>query len=146
MSISSTPFATRPRRHTIVAALWATTVVALIACGTGSLLVGTAGGSVSDASLSALSVTPGVLNPVFNPDTTSYAVAVSTATTSVTVTATATVPTSTISVNGTPLPNGGTSSSIPLNQGTTASILVTVLASDSTTFRTYSIAVLRASQ
>jgi hypothetical protein len=146
MSISNTPSATRPRRHTAVAALWAVTVAALVACGTGSLLVGTAGDSIPDATLSSLVVTPGVLSPQFNPDTTSYAVAVSTATATVTVTATATVPTSTISVNGEPILNGGTSSSIPLDQGTTASIVVRVLSSDSTTSRTYNIAVLRASQ
>ena len=149
MSISNTPSATRPKRHRIVAALLASSVVALVACGTGSLLVGTVGGDgsiVADASLSSLHVIPGVLTPAFNSDTTSYAVAVSSATASVTVSATATVPTSTITVNGTPLPNGGTSSSIPLNQGSTANILVTVTASDSTTFRTYNIAVLRASQ
>lgn len=146
MSNSSTPSEPRPRRRAAALALWVSAVVALAACETGSLIIGTAGPGIADASLSSLSVTPGVLNPAFNPDTTSYAVAVSTGTTSVTVTATAKVPTSTITVNGFPLANGGTSSSIPLDQGTTASILVRVLASDSVTFRTYNIAVLRASQ
>jgi len=150
MSIPSTPSATRPRRHTAIAAVWISAVVALVACNTGSLLVGTVGGDggvvIPDASLSSLVVIPGVLTPAFRPELTSYAVAIPAAIASVTVSATATVPTSTISVNGVPLVNGGTSSSIPVDLGATATILVRVLASDSVTFRTYNVAVLRASQ
>jgi hypothetical protein len=67
--------------------------------------------------LTALSVSAGPLNPVFNQNTTSYNVTVPYAFTSATVTATSEASNATITVNGHAVHSGQASSAFPLNVG-----------------------------
>lgn len=89
----------------------------------------------SNADLSALSVTPGNLNPAFSENTTSYTVSVATGVTEATITATKADPNAVISGS---LPNQG-QATIPLNgPGTTTPVSIIVTA-PSATSKTYTI-------
>jgi hypothetical protein len=147
MSNSSTPSAARPMRRGAVAALWVSVVAALVACDTGSLLNGTAGGNgavSADATLSSLTVSTGTLTPAFDSGTATYSLAVTVADAFLTVTATPRVPTSTVTINGAVLVGTNTSPSLAIPVGT-SNINIVVTASDTLTFRTYSIVVVRPS-
>jgi hypothetical protein len=89
----------------------------------------------SNADLSALSVTPGTLNPAFNENTTSYTVTVATGVAEVTVSATKADPNAVISGS---LSNQG-QATIPLTgPGTTTSVSIIVTAPSGTS-KTYTI-------
>jgi hypothetical protein len=144
MSNSNTHVATRLKRCAAMAALWVFTVATIVACdGTGSGLIGTGGQGTPNAALRSLTTSSGTLTPVFDSATTSYSALVSLATASITVSPVAVSTASIVTVNGTVVPSGGTSPSIPLAQGATTQVLVRVTASDSLTVRTYAILVVR---
>jgi hypothetical protein len=101
----------------------------------------------SNADLSSLSISSGVLSPAFVSSTTFYASGVSNATTSITVTPTKSEANSTIRirVNGgtyTTVASGSASSSLSLNVGTNL-IEVQVTAQDGITVKTYTVSVIR---
>jgi len=96
----------------------------------------------SDAGLSALSVSNGILSPAFATGTISYADTVSNTTASITVTPTVNNQNATVTVNGSTVASGSASGSIPLSIG--ANIITTVVtAQDGSTTNTYTITVLR---
>ncbi len=97
----------------------------------------------TNADLSDLVTSTGVMTPTFSSDTTSYSLAVPNATTSLTVTATAADTGSTIKVNGTTVPSGSASDPIALSVGDNT-INTVVTAEDGTTTKTYTITVTRA--
>ena len=92
-----------------------------------------------DATLSNLTITPGVMTPSFAPETLSYTALVPNATSAVTVTATPKNPDATVSING----QNTTSLDVPFT-GDTMDITVTVIAVDGVTQLTYTITVNRA--
>jgi lysophospholipase L1-like esterase len=100
-------------------------------------------GASSDATLSALTISNGTLNPSFSSGTTSYTDSVVSGTSSVTVTPTANESHATITVNGNPVTSGSASSTINLNPGTNT-ITVVVTAQDGNTTKTYTVVVTRA--
>lgn len=95
-------------------------------------------GTVSDADLSSLAVTPGSLS--FDPDVTSYNLAVDSSVSSLTLTAGPHDPRALVLVNGGILADGATRS-IDLNEGETV-ITILVVAQDAST-KTYTISVNR---
>ncbi|MEO3927763.1 carboxypeptidase regulatory-like domain-containing protein [Micromonosporaceae bacterium B7E4] len=97
----------------------------------------------ADASLSALAVGAGTLEPAFRPDQLRYHLAVSYETRSVTVTPTATNPRSSVTVAGRPVPSGSVSAAIPLTVGGTE-VLVEVGSEDGTANARYVVTVSRA--
>jgi hypothetical protein len=97
----------------------------------------------NDATLSALALSSGTLNPSFASGTTSYTASVSNATTSVTVTPTVNEPNATVKVNGIVVASGTASGGISLNVGTNT-ITTIVTAQDGTT-NTYTAIVTRLS-
>jgi pectin methylesterase-like acyl-CoA thioesterase len=100
-----------------------------------------------DATLSALAVSQGALNPAFTSGTTAYALSLPAGTATITVTPTANDPTATITVaqdSGTPVAVASGTASAPLPvpvAGNVSSVKVKVTAQDTTTTRTYTIAV-----
>lgn len=86
----------------------------------------------SSASLESLTVSEGVLNPAFNPNTTNYTVNVSNTTSNITITGKALDPNATVDGNGT----------FPLDIGANL-FEITVIAEDGTTSRTYYVEVKR---
>ena len=92
-----------------------------------------------DATLSSLTIDPGMLNPAFAPATLSYTTVVPNATTTITVTAIPNNPDATVSING----QNATTSDLPFT-GDTMDITVTVTAVDNITQLTYTITVTRA--
>ena len=92
-----------------------------------------------DATLSSLTIDPGMLNPAFAPATLSYTTVVPHATTTITVTAIPNNPDATVSING----QNATTSDLPFT-GDTMDITVTVTAVDNITQLTYTITVTRA--
>jgi hypothetical protein len=93
----------------------------------------------SDATLSALTISPGQLKPSFSPNTISYTASAPNGTSSVTVTPTRNESHATITVNGNLVTSGSASSAINLNTGSNT-ITVIVTAQDRTT-KTYTIIV-----
>jgi len=93
-----------------------------------------------DASLSALAISVGTLTPSFLASRASYVAAVSSE--SIEVTPTVNNSSASVTVNGTDV-TSGSSSSIALNVGTNA-ISIVVTASDESTTKTYTIIVTRA--
>jgi hypothetical protein len=92
--------------------------------------------------LSALAIGGCALNPSFDPAMTNYAGRVPNAATAVTVTPAMADSTATVTVNGAPVPNGGTSSPIPLGVG--ANVIATVVtAQDGVTTQTYTVTLTR---
>lgn len=97
----------------------------------------------TNANLSNLVTSTGVMTPTFSSGTTSYSLAVSNATSSLTVTPTAADASATIKVNGTAVTSGSASGSIALSVGDNT-ISTVVTAQDGTTTKTYTITVNRA--
>ena len=98
----------------------------------------------NDATLSALALSSGTLNPTFASGTESYTASVANSVTSITVTPTRTQANATITVNGTSVTSGAASGSISLNVGSNT-ITVVVTAQDGTTTKTYTVTVTRLS-
>ena len=92
-----------------------------------------------DATLSSLTITPGVMTPSFAPATLSYTALVPHDASSVTVTATPNNPDVTVAING----QNATTSDLPFT-GDTMDVTVTVTAVDGVTQLTYTITVNRA--
>jgi hypothetical protein len=127
-----------------MAAALALALVLVVACDYAAKTSVGFGATVSaDASLRALQISSGTLTPAFDSATISYVVAVPLATASITVTPTATNSGATITVNGAVVASGSLSPGIALAVGT-STILVGVTASDTTTRRTYTLTVVRA--
>jgi Cadherin-like beta sandwich domain len=101
------------------------------------------GTSVSDASLSSLGISSGVLLPPFTPGDTIYTVAVGNDISTITVTPTSAASDATITVNGGPVASGTASPAIALFVGTTQ-INIRVLSPDGTNTVNYLISVARA--
>jgi len=97
----------------------------------------------TNAKLSSLTTSAGVLSPAFNNTITSYTRAVPNTTTSITIAPTTADPNAIVFVNGTQVISGTASGSIALNAG--ANVINTVVhAQDDTTQITYTITVNRA--
>ena len=96
----------------------------------------------NNADLSALVLSDGVLSPVFNATTTAYTTTVASTTDSITVTPYTFDAHSTVTVNGTTVASGATSSAIALSGGENA-ISVVVTAEDGSTSKTYTVTVTR---
>ena len=118
------------------------------ACGGGASASGHPGGGgtplSSDASLSSLVVSQGMLNPQFSPDVTAYS-AMFIGSASVTVTPSVGAAGATVTVNNTATGSGTPSGSIGLAAGSNT-ITVKVTAPDGTTEKTYTITAVRLSQ
>ena len=97
----------------------------------------------SIVALSNLTISQGILIPVFNSSTLSYVASVSNATASITVTPMAADPSATVTINGTAVTSGTASAAIPLAIGANA-ITTIVTAQDGVTTTTYTITVTRA--
>ncbi|WP_214073019.1 cadherin-like beta sandwich domain-containing protein [Mucilaginibacter sp. dw_454] len=97
----------------------------------------------SDATLSNLALSTGVLLPTFSAATTTYTSTVISTATTLTVTPTVTDPGATVTVNGTAVASGAASSAITINAGSNT-ITVVVTAADGTTTKTYTLTVVRA--
>nr|WP_294942880.1 cadherin-like beta sandwich domain-containing protein [uncultured Mucilaginibacter sp.] len=97
----------------------------------------------SNADLSALTISAGVLSPSFVGTSTSYSASVPNTTNSITLTPTAAGTNATIKVNNIVVASGAASQPIVLNVGAN-NISVTVLAEDGISNRTYTISVTRA--
>ncbi len=96
----------------------------------------------ADASLSNITLSNGTLSPVFATATTGYSVTVPNTTPSITLTPTVTDANATIQVNGTTVSSGNPSHAIALTVGVN-NISVVVTAQNSSTKKTYTIAVTR---
>ncbi|MCV9929443.1 FG-GAP-like repeat-containing protein, partial [Flavobacterium sp. LS1R49] len=94
------------------------------------------------ATLSNLTISQGILAPVFATGTTSYSVTLPNATTSLTVTPTTTDPNATVKVNGVTVTSGSPSGAIALAVGSTT-VTTVVTAQDGITLGTYIITVTR---
>jgi hypothetical protein len=96
----------------------------------------------SDATLSNLTISAGVINPDFQSGTTSYTLSVDNAVASSSVTPTISQSNATVTVNGAAVSSGSASSLIPLTVGKT--VLTTVVtAEDGSTTKTYTVIILR---
>ena len=98
----------------------------------------------SDATLSNLVVSEGVLDPVFDADDLMYEVSVANSTATLTVTPTANDAGASITVDGTGVTSGEASNAISLTAGAETDIAIKVIAADGMTSQTYTIAVSRA--
>ena len=96
----------------------------------------------NDASLSGLSISEGVLTPVFASGTYGYTASVANSVGSVTVTPTAGHAGATIRVNGNSVISGAASDAISLAVGSNT-VEIVVTAQDGTTTRTYTVTVMR---
>ncbi len=103
----------------------------------------TRGAVSTNAQLSSLALSSGILSPVFNSATTTYTASVPNATTSVTLTPALADATATVTVNGVAVANGSASGPIALNVGANT-INTIVKAQDGVTTITYSVTVTRA--
>ena len=103
----------------------------------------------TDATLSALTISPGVLDPAFDPATLAYNVAVPINVTRVTITPTATQDGATITVEGTPVASGGSiaypplSGIVVLSEDTPTDIEIVVTAPDGMTEEIYTLTATR---
>jgi len=97
----------------------------------------------TNAALAKLSISAGMLSPVFATGTNSYTASVGNATASVTVTPTTSDGTATVTVNGTAVSSGTASGGIALVVGANT-ITTIVTAQDGVTTKTYTITVTRA--
>jgi ELWxxDGT repeat protein len=97
----------------------------------------------SNANLVGLTISSGILAPVFVTNTTSYTASVGNAVSSITLTPILSDVTATLTVNGTILASGNTPASVPLIVGSNV-ITVTITAQDGITTSTYTINVTRA--
>ena len=99
-------------------------------------------GPSSNADLSQLQSSEGVLNPAFNPNTLNYSISVANNVTAITLTPTVSEPNATVVVNGSAVASGSASGPIALAVGSTT-INVVVTAQDGTV-KTYEVSVTRA--
>ena len=99
-------------------------------------------GASSDAELSALALSDGILTPAFNATTTDYTATVNNATATVTVTPTTSDANATVTVNGATVASGSASGAIALSVGINT-IDVVVTAEDGATRITYNISLTR---
>ena len=97
----------------------------------------------NDSTLSALSISDGTLNPIFDSNTLLYTDTVDNSVSFVTVTPTASQTNSTIKVNGSSSLSGNVSQPINLTAGASTPISILVTAPDGTSFETYIISVTR---
>ena len=97
----------------------------------------------SNADLAGLEPSDGVLSPAFAKDTAIYEAIVPNTTTSLTIRPTLADPDATVTVNGATVASGAASSAIPLEVGSNT-IILTVVAEDGVTTKTYAVAVTRA--
>ncbi len=97
----------------------------------------------SNANLSNLFISSGLLTPTFTANVTAYAASVTNCVSSITVTPIAEDATASIKVNGVVVVNGSSSAAIPLAVGSNT-ITVVVTAQDGTTTKSYTINVTRA--
>jgi trimeric autotransporter adhesin len=97
----------------------------------------------SNADLSNLTLSAGILTPVFTSGTTVYTSIVSNSISSITLTPAAANINATITVNSSPVPSGSPSPAIPLNAGDNT-ITTVVTAQDLVTIKTYTVTVTRA--
>ena len=111
--------------------------------------IGTAYGSFltfttlsTNASLADLTLSSGILSPIFASNTVSYTASVINGTESITVTPTVAQANMTVTVNGTPVTSGSASGPLSLVEGTN-SITVAVTAQDGITLQSYTVAVTR---
>ncbi len=108
---------------------------------TGATLILTCATASSDATLSALALDNGSLDPGFSSATTSYTVSVANSVSSIAITPTANDGNSTITVKGVAVTSGAASSSIPLNVGTNA--IPVVVTPEYGSSKTYTVTVTR---
>ena len=97
----------------------------------------------ADATLSALTISDGVLSPPFDLATVAYTVAVQNSVESVTLTPTASQSGATITVEGTVVASGDTSAAIDVDEGMTTAISIAVNSPDTSSTVTYTINVSR---
>ena len=97
----------------------------------------------TDTSLSALTISAGILTPAFDPTTDAYTVAVQNSVASVTVTPTANRSGATITVEGTPVTSGAASTALTLVAGTPLVVDIEITATDGTTTGAYTVTVSR---
>ena len=97
----------------------------------------------TDTSLSALTISAGILTPAFDPTTDAYTVAVQNSVASVTVTPTANRSGATITVEGTPVTSGAASTALTLVAGTPLVVDIEITALDGTTTGAYTVTVSR---
>ncbi|WP_295801647.1 cadherin-like beta sandwich domain-containing protein [Mucilaginibacter sp.] len=98
----------------------------------------------TDATLAGLSLSSGVLNPVFSSANTAYTASVSNATSSVTITPVTNDAGATVKVNGVTVASGSPSAALPLIVG--ANVISTVVtAQDGVNTKTYTVTVVRLS-
>ncbi len=96
----------------------------------------------TNADLSNLTLSDGMLSPDFDPAITSYTASVPNSTTSITETPTAADANATITVNGDPVASGMASAPIPLNVG--MNTITTVVTAPAGNMKTYTVVVTRA--
>lgn len=130
----------KTRYTRITHAALALLVLSMAACGGGG--GGGSPASGSDAALSGLSISTGVLVSAFDPATLAYTVDVNNATASITVTPTTSSVYATIKVNNAAVASGAASAAIALNVGANP-ISIVVTAQDGTTTKSYTITVTR---
>ena len=120
------------------------TALTLTGCGGSEGGAGSSGGSAtgSDATLSNLTISAGVLVSSFSPAKSTYTVNVNSATTSVTVTPTVAVTSATVKVNNVTVSSGTASAPIPLTVGANL-IIVVVTTQDGISDKAYVITVTR---
>ena len=99
---------------------------------------------VTDATLSGLTLSGGILNPPFASGTTTYEASVLIDVDTVTVTPIATTTVATIRVDGTEVASGSPSAAIALTTDTPRDIPIIVTSADTTTMTTYTVTVTRA--
>jgi hypothetical protein len=95
-----------------------------------------------NADLSALILSAGPLNPVFNPATTTYTVSVPNGISATNVTPTVAVGAATVKVNGMPVPSGAASAFLPLLVG--PNLVTVAVTAENGTQKAYTIQVTRA--
>jgi gliding motility-associated-like protein len=96
----------------------------------------------NNANLSALTLSTGTLNPVFNPATLAYTATVSNTITTIKLSPTVSDATATVKINNTPVTSGSPSESINLNIGANT-ITTLVTAQDGTTIKSYTLTATR---
>jgi len=100
--------------------------------------------SLSDATLSNLTLNNGTLSPVFSSGINNYTGSVAVTATSITLTPTANNPNATVTVNGTVVAPGSASASIPINFGLNT-ITTIITSQDKSTTNTYVISIFHTS-
>ena len=122
--------------------MWRIGRISAVTAAVVALLLGSlpsASAASSDASLDLLVISAGTLTPVFDSGTMTYAAVVTNTTATVTVQPTA-APGATVTVNGTTVVSGATSTPVALSVGTNT-ITMVVTAGNGITQKTYTVTV-----